>query len=198
MLVPIYRLVDRLRHPRSRAEEVYRVRSQLAASPGASRVSAEEVALAHSLRADKERLSASLAEVESCGACANGHPLPHGQWRGGHCCGARTEQLFTDDEIAVLRLSGTRPLDLIPPQSEHAGCAFRGPTGCTIAAADRPSICVRYVCPELAHELAERGILREVDLLAATIAETFARLVALREERRRLAEPDPFDLDGMG
>lgn len=193
MLIAARYLVDRLRHPRSRADEVASVRRRLAAAPrdGAS---PEEVAVAAELRRLREALSAAFASVESCRGCARGHPLPHGRWHGGHCCGGRTELVFTDDEVAALRLAGTTPSHLVPPGSgwglgphaperDHAGCAFRGPDGCSLAAADRPSLCVRFICRELEEELRGRGDLREIKAIAAALGKTFERWRRLRAAR---------------
>lgn len=181
MLIAAQHLVDRLRHPRSRADEVAALRRRFAASEPAG---AEEVALALELRRLRLALSAALAGVTSCQGCSRGHPLPHGRWDGGHCCGTATRNVFTDDEIAALRLSGTRPADLVPPRGDHAGCAFRGPEGCALAVADRPSICVRFVCRELDDELRARGDRRAIQALGAELNRAFERLRALRAARR--------------
>jgi hypothetical protein len=187
VLISARYLVDRLRHPRSRADDVAHVRRRLAAATG----SPEERALAAELRRLREELAAAFQRVDACGSCARGHPLPHGRFPGGHCCGTRTEQVFTDDEVAALALAGTSPGDLAPPTGDHAGCAFRGPEGCSLAAADRPSICVRYICRELEAELRERGDLARIKAIAASLARTFDRFRALREARlaREVEEP---------
>ncbi len=182
MIIAAAHLVDRLRHPRSRADEVAQVRRRLAAVVARGSGAAEQAELAAELRRLREALSAALAEVTSCSGCAHGHPLPHGRWDGGHCCGTRTEQVFTDDEVAALRLAGTTPARLVPASGDHAGCAFRGAAGCSLAAGDRPSICVRYICRELEEELRERGDRAEVKAIAAALGKTFERFRKLREE----------------
>jgi hypothetical protein len=187
VLIAAAYLVDRCRHERSRADEVREVRRGLVQAPAASATD-EEVELAHRARALKAELSRATERVLACGSCARGHPLPHGRWSGGHCCGARTELLFTGDELAMLRLAGTRPLDLVAPRSAHAGCAFRGPDGCSLAAEDRPALCVRYVCSELARELAGRGRLGAIDALTAELAEISVRFSRLRAARIAAAE----------
>lgn len=121
----------------------------------------------------------ALGDVRSCSGCARGRSLPHGRWNGGQCCGGRTEDIFTDDELGALRLSGTTPERLAPPRSDHAGCAFRGPEGCSLDVADRPNLCVRYVCRELERELAESGALPRVKKLAAQLGRTFTRFSEL-------------------
>ena len=180
MLIAARYLVDRLRHPRSRADEVAALRRRFTEREPAS---PEEQALAAELLRLREELSLALAGVTSCAGCARRHPLPHGRYDGGHCCGTRTENVFTDDEVAALRLSGTTAARLTPATGDHAGCAFRGPEGCANAVADRPSICVRYVCLELEGELRERGDLREIKAIAAALGKTFERFRALRAER---------------
>ena len=192
MLITVRHLVDRLRYPRSRADDVAALRRRFAGAPGPDPVSAEELALAAEMRRLREALSAALAGVVSCGGCAHGHPLPHGRWRGGHCCGTRTELVFTDDEVAALRLSGTTPARLLPPAGDVAGCAFRGPEGCSLDVADRPNICVRYVCQELQGELRERGDLREIKAIDTALTRAFERLRRLRSERRA-AESEPWE-----
>jgi len=184
VLIAAQHLVDRLRHPRSRADEIASVRRRLA-SADASPPSPEEVELALEIARLREALAASFGAVEACGGCARGHPLPHGRFPGGHCCGTRTELVFTDDELAALRLSGTTPAKLVPPPPgvDHAGCAFRGPDGCSLAPRDRPSLCVRFICRELEDELRERGDLRAVKAIASALARAFERFRKLRDAR---------------
>jgi hypothetical protein len=183
VLIAARYLVDRLRHPRARADEVVALRRRLAAALGPEQVSAEEIALAAELRRLREALSAALQGVISCSGCAHGHPLPQGRYRGGHCCGTRTALVFTDDEVAALRLSGTTPARLFPAAGDMAGCAFRGPQGCSLDVADRPNICVRYVCQELQSELRERGDLREIKAIDAALTKAFEQLRRLRGAR---------------
>jgi hypothetical protein len=173
MLIAAQHLVDRLRQPRARADEVHAVRRRLVAQRAPSAASDEELTLARELRRLREELTRVLGGVTACAGCARGHSLPHGRWSGGQCCGGRTEDIFTDDELAALRLSGTTPSRLEPPRSDHAGCAFRGPEGCSLGVADRPNLCVRYVCRELEAELVERGTLTEVKKVARDLGRTF-------------------------
>ena len=183
MLIAARYLVDRLRHPRARADEVLALRRRLAAAPGPDAATADEIALAAEMRRLREALSTALEGVTSCSGCARGHPLPQGRYRGGHCCGTRTALVFTDDEVAALRLSGTTPARLVPPAGDLAGCAFRGPQGCSLEVADRPNICVRYVCQELQSELRERGDLREIKAIDAALTRAFERFCRLRRSR---------------
>ena len=184
MLLAAQHLVDRLRHPRSRADEVLAVRRRLVAQPLPSNASEEEFALARDLRRLREELTDALRGVRACHGCARGRSLPHGRWNGGHCCGGRTEDIFTDDELGALRLSGTTALQLSPPRSDHSGCAFRGPEGCSLDIADRPNLCVRYICRELEEELVAGGAASVAKKLASDLGTTFARFTRLRARAR--------------
>jgi hypothetical protein len=62
-----------------------------------------------------------------------------------------------------------------------AGCAFRAPTGCSLDAAHRPSVCVRYTCRELEGELDTRNGRAEIVRLQARMRELSERFA----ERRR-------------
>lgn len=183
MLIPLQHLRDRLRHPRTRADDLAVLRRRLVAQAGPGEVGADEQAEALTIRALKHDLAAALGAVDACSGCARRHPLPHGRWDGGHCCGGRTDGVFTDAELGALRLSGTTPSSLRAPLGDHAGCAFRGPTGCSLAIADRPAICVRYLCRELEGELGERGDLKALKRLASTLAAAQARHAKLRAAR---------------
>lgn len=183
MLIAAQHLVDRLRQPRSRADEVLAVRRRLVAQPGPSRADEEELELARELARLRVELTKAIGDVRSCGGCARGRSLPHGRWNGGHCCGARTDEIFTDDELGALRLSGTTPARLAPPRADHSGCAFRGPEGCSLAIADRPNLCVRFVCRELEAELTQRGDYARAKKLARELGETFTRFARARAAR---------------
>lgn len=189
MLIAAIHLLDRLRHPRSRADEADALRRRLAAAPGPEEASPAEIEAAAELRRLREELSRALGAVSSCGRCARGHPLPNGRWDGGHCCGGRTEEIWGDDDIAALRLSGTSPRSLTLPRGDHAGCAFRGAEGCSLPVADRPNLCVRYLCLELQDELRARGDLRPIKALAAALGEAMTRFSRIRAERSR--DPGP-------
>lgn len=193
MLITAQHLVDRLRQPRQRADDLLDVRRRLVASPGPDVAGAEQLALALELRALREQLIDALGAVEGCSRCAVGHPLPYGRWAGGHCCGGRTATLFTNDEIAALKLSGTTPERLIAPDSDVAGCAFRGPDGCSLAARDRPNLCTRYLCRDLEREIRERGDLSGIAGLGDKIKVAFERFVALREAAAEDALYQPSD-----
>jgi len=182
VLISTRHLVDRLRQPRARADQLRALRERLQRARDASPTTDEEVALARQLRELRERLDQAVGAVRSCSGCAVGHPEPFGHWQGGHCCGGRTEDLFTDDELAALALAGTTPGRLTPPRSELAGCVFRGPTGCSLAVRDRPNLCVRFLCRELEGELTVRGDRREIAAIQAELAGCFARFAALRAD----------------
>ncbi len=185
MLIPVRDLVRRLRQPRSRTIEVTAVRRRIDAARREP-ASDDAVALARELRALRVEVLAAFEGVHGCGGCGRGRSLPHGRWDGGFCCGGRTEGVFEDDEVAALALGGTRPRDLRPPSGDHAGCAFRGPTGCSLHAHDRPNLCVRFACRELEAELRARGLWDGVRALTRRLEATFARFVKARELGPRL------------
>jgi hypothetical protein len=183
MLIPVSYLLDRWRQPRSRADEALALRRRFSREPAKSEVSSEEAAASSELRALRLALSQAIGSVESCRHCAIGHPPPHGHFAGGHCCGLQTEDAFNDDEVAALRQAGTTLRELRLPRGDHAGCAFRGATGCSLSAPDRPNLCLRYVCNDLARELNARGDLPAIEALSARMEEVYLRFITLRRER---------------
>lgn len=189
MLISPRHLFDRLRHPRSRADELAALRTRFRAQPSRREAPAEQVALALRLRALRVEMAAALADAKACGGCAAGHPMPAGRWAGGHCCSGRTLDVFTPEEVASLKLAGTRAEQLEPPRGDHAGCAFRGQEGCSLAPADRPSLCLRYVCPELREELRGGDAWREVARLGRALRDEQARFA----KALRGATPGPAD-----
>jgi len=178
VLIPIERLLLRRRHVRTRADELITLHARVRAERSA-KLGADERAAALELRARKAR----LASVSSCASCAVGKRGPRGVFAGGDCCTGVTADLFSDDEVAALAAAGTRAGDLRAPRGEHAGCAFRGDVGCTLAAEDRPERCVSYMCTALRRELQGRDELAEVDAMIAELREAMARFTALRQER---------------
>ena len=187
MLISVRYLVERLRQPRSRADKALALRLRFSAEASAkdleSEPSSEEVAAARELRALRHALSQAIGAVSSCATCALGHPPPHGHFAGGHCCGLETEDAFNDDEVAALHQAGTTALHLRLPRGDHAGCVFRGPRGCSLAVSDRPNLCLRYVCPDLARELAARGDLPVIEELGARMEAVYLRFITLRRAR---------------
>ena len=182
MLIPVARLLLRVRQVPSRAEELLALRQRLRGEQ-AARVGDEERATAIEIRALKVRISAALREVSACTSCATGRRRPRGAFPGGDCCSGVTADLFSDDEVAALARAGTRPRHLRAPRTEHAGCAFRGATGCTLTPADRPQRCVHYICNLLRRELRARGELAAIDLLLAELQRQMRRFVTLRSAR---------------
>ncbi|HTM23361.1 MAG TPA: hypothetical protein VL172_22720 [Kofleriaceae bacterium] len=176
------RLLRRLRQPRSRAAEIADVRARLRAER-ARPASDEERALARRMRALRAELTAALGQVGACATCTTGRPWPESAWSGGQCCSGHTADVFTDDEVAALALSGTRARDLAPPPGEHAGCAFRGPTGCALDPADRPSVCARYLCRDLRRELHGDGRLAALLPLLDELDELWGRFSRSRSDR---------------
>jgi hypothetical protein len=183
VLLAAWRLVDRVRHGAARADDLARLRRRFADADGPGEAGVAEVEAARELVALRARMLAAIGPVESCGRCAKGHPEPHGHWQGGHCCGTTTANVYGDDEVASLALTGTTAWRLRPPEGDFAGCSFRGPTGCSLDVADRPSLCVRYLCRDLEAELRDRGDLPEIKAIAREMVEAFARFSRAREAR---------------
>lgn len=180
MLVSIKYVLDRFHGPRTRAEELRELRRELLEQAGRGSASHAEVQTALRLRQLREQLVAGFGPVEACAHCV----LPKSAtWPGGHCCSAHTRALFTEDELAALRLSGTTPAQLKPPRTEHMGCAFRGPSGCSLDAAHRPSLCVRFVCRELQSELDQRADGPGNVRLREELRVEFAHFVEQRQQR---------------
>ena len=179
-------MLDRLRHVRSRADALAELRRRLAVRSGRHPVTTQERADAEELRALRETVSNALGTCDCCATCADGHPPMHGRYPGGDGGGGGTENVYSSDEIAALRLSGTRPGDLVAPRGEHAGCVFRGATGCSLPPVHRPNICVSHLCRELSQFLARRGDLDEIEALCDRIHALLRRFMA--DRGRRLAD----------
>lgn len=176
MLLPLERLLRRRSvEPRSRADELAALRARFRAQPSTGEAGPAAVESARRLRQLRVSMSAAFTDVEACHGCARKRPEPNGHWPGGSCCGARTLDLFTATEVASLKLAGVPFADLRPPRGDHAGCAFRGETGCSLAPEHRPNICVRYVCLELRAELLEKPEWRRISELGAALRDEFAR-----------------------
>lgn len=184
-LLPLERLLRRST-PRSRANELVTLRARFRAQPSAREAGGDAVASAMRLRALRKEMSAAFATVEACSGCAKGRPEPQGHWRGGACCGTRTLDLFSPNEVASLKLAGISPKNLDAPRGDHAGCAFRAEAGCTLTAEQRPNVCVRYVCLELRVELLEKPEWRRISQLGAALRDEFARFESMRDEASRM------------
>lgn len=176
-------LVDRLRHQRARADEVLDVRRRLLAQAPPARVGQAELDTARQLRWLREEAARAFGSLRRCATCAVGRPRPHGAYPGGFCCGATTAEIFPDEELAALRLGGTSPGDLPAASGELAGCAFRGPTGCVLAPAHRPSQCLRHLCYDLVRELQARGSLGPIEDLAEQLRTSFQHFTSHRQAR---------------
>jgi hypothetical protein len=183
MWIPLSHLLDRLKQPRTRADETRRLRLRFRDEPAAGEVGAEEAAASSELLRLRRELKEAIGTVMSCRTCAVGHPPPHGHFAGGHCCGLVTEDAWNDDEIAALRQAGTTPKDLRLPMGDHAGCAFRGPTGCSLRVEHQPNLCVRYLCPDLFREVYARGDGPRIDALCREMEDVYLRFISLRAER---------------
>jgi hypothetical protein len=192
LFVSVQRLLVRVRQVPSRADELVDLHRRLRAAR-AEQPDAAERAAALALRAIKQRLAGMTSGVASCGRCAVNRPWPRGAFDGGDCCSGNTAELFDDDELAALAQAGTRARDLTAPRTEHAGCAFRGEAGCTLSPADRPGLCLHYLCDRLRGELHARGQLEPVEAVAAELDRVMQAFVAAREARRDRAwfAPEP-------
>jgi len=166
----------------SRADELVALRRRVrGARPDRARDEERTIALA--IRELKVRVSAALGEVRSCARCA-GDRGPNDAFSGGDCCGGVTAELFSDEEVAALVLAGTRPRHLLQaPRGVHAGCAFRGVTGCTLTPEHRPQRCVNYICQILRRELHARGDLGALEDQLVELQQLMKRFVALRGAR---------------
>lgn len=179
MLIAVERLLIKLRQPRSRAGELIELRQRLRDELGSS-PDADEPVLARAILEQKLRVSALLEGVVSCRSCTTGQPFPVGHFAGGACCAGNTPDLFDDNELAMLAHAGTRVADLVAPRTDHAGCAFRGATGCTLAVDHRPARCVHYVCNGLRRELHTR---ERLDAVERELAELDRRVQQFRSVR---------------
>jgi hypothetical protein len=179
VLLPIERL---FRRPDARDRELATLRARFTAQPSAREAGAEAVAIAARLKELRVEMSRAFSHVDACSGCGKKRPEPHGHWAGGACCGSRTLDLFTEAEVASLKLAGIRARALEPPRGDHAGCAFRGETGCSLSAEQRPNICVRYICLELRSELIDKPEWRAISKLGAALRDEFARFETLVAE----------------
>ena len=164
-----------MRYPRTRADELAALRARFRAQPTTREATREQIEMAERLRALRIAMVEALGSVDACRSCAKGHPRPAGRWDGGHCCGGRTLDIWSREEVAALKLGGTDIATVPVPRDDHAGCAFRGPTGCSLAPADRPTLCVRYLCNDLRKELRARSDWRQVAAIARDLADTYRR-----------------------
>lgn len=200
VLLSLRHLIDRARHPRTRADDLAKLRARLAVQPSRREVTPEVIALAEELRSLRREMADALGEVRACHGCAKGHPAPAGRWEGGHCCGGDTFRVFTGDEVAALKWAGTSAADLRPPAGDQAGCAFRGPTGCSLAPEHRPTICLRYVCMELRAELRSDPRWRRISELNRALDQGFRALIAAHDgtpaDVFHLAPREPLESDG--
>jgi len=182
VFVAVERLLIRRRQPASRATELIELRKRTRAEIAAA-VDPDELALARDVLAQKLRVAGAITTARSCGGCAVKQPFPTGHFAGGACCAGVTGVLFDDDELGALVHAGTRPDDLVAPVTDHAGCAFRGPTGCTLAVTHRPARCVHYFCETLRGELHARGALDALERELGELDRSMQRYRAARRAR---------------
>lgn len=196
MLIAVERLLLKVRQPASRVDELVILRGRLRAER-ATQPSEAERTLAAELRERKRAVTAELHDVTSCASCAKGAPWPRGQYDGGDCCAGVTNELFDEVEVAALVHAGTRVRDLVPPRDPHAGCTFRGATGCSLELEHRPARCVRYVCDTLSRELHARG---RLDVVEARLAELEGSMRAFAAAHRARVDSDVLAplIDALG
>ena len=164
-------------------EEVTALRRRLRRLQGGGSVSPAERALAARLAATREAITTAIGDVASCSQCARNRPLPGGRFEGGACCSGTTANLFAEDELAVLKVAGCRPREFSTAAVEGGGCAFRGSSGCTLTARNRPNVCAAYLCTDLRRELHGKGRLAEVETLVDELGRDFEQFVVRREAR---------------
>ena len=182
-MISVRSLVDRLRHPISRVRELESLRARFAAQRSRREAGPELVAMAEEVKQKKLELADALAGAKACSGCAVRHPPPGGHWPGGYCCGTQTLAVFSQNEVAALKLSGTRATRLTPPAGDHAGCTFRSGIGCSLDVADRPSICVRYVCLELRAELRAEPRWKRISICSRALDVAFTRFEKALDEK---------------
>jgi hypothetical protein len=182
MLIAVERLLIKLRHPASRADELIELRRRLRAELAGGADHAERD-LARTVLEHKLRVSEELHAVVSCRSCAKGAPWPRGHYDGGDCCSGVTNDLFDEHELGALAHAGTRPRDLVPPRDDHAGCAFRGERGCSLPLAHRPARCVHYICDTLRGELHALGRLDEIEARLGELNRAMQRYTAVHKAR---------------
>ncbi len=160
--------------PATRRDELRDVRRRLRA---ASRRSWDEATVVR-LRAARDAMCQAQGRLRACESCAVGCDPPHGQWEGGFCCGGETANLFSDEELACLAACGVNTSDLVPPPTnDHAGCAFRGPRGCSLKMAKRPSVCLWYLCRDVSQELGYAGRGKQAGSRATELVQAFRAFV---------------------
>lgn len=184
MLIAVERLLIRIKHPASRAGELNALRGRLREEI-AKEADDDERGLAMRVLAAKRAIGDALHDVSSCRSCATGLPAPQGSYAGGACCGGVTAELFDDHELAALAWAGTRPADLTPPAGHdlHAGCAFRGPRGCTLDVSHRPGRCVLYICDTLRRELHRIGQLDHLEGMLGELQRDLTELITMHRAR---------------
>lgn len=186
-MIAVDRLLWKLRQPRSRADELIALQKRVVAE-AAKPIGDDERALAQDVRIKKLAVVAALSSVTSCAKCDHGDP-----YKGGACCGGVTADLFDERELALLVHAGTTAGDLTPPRGgdPHAGCAFRGPTGCTQGLAHRPGRCIHYMCDIIKRELHGRGELVAIEGLLRGLNASVQRYFAVYRDRtdREVLQP---------
>ncbi|HJL19027.1 MAG TPA: hypothetical protein RMH99_25415 [Sandaracinaceae bacterium LLY-WYZ-13_1] len=171
-LIAPRRLLDRRRFGEARAADLGRLRARFTAQPSRG----PEAAVARELPALKRAVAEAYAEARSCAGCGRGCARPAGRWPGGRCCGTSTLTVFSPLEVRAMKLAGQRAPEAAAGDAAEAGCAFRGPTGCSLAPEARPVRCLLYECAELGEEMAGND---EARARRRALAEAYERFAAL-------------------
>ena len=150
------------------------VRLRFRMSPSPEQLPQEQVARARHLMAMRARMTELLGHVEACASCSLRHPPSEELWSGGFCCAGPTEDLFVAHEVASIKAAGIDGMTLRPPRGVHAGCVFRGSTGCSLMPIQRPNRCARHMCSVLRCEIGLRGDLVAIERLGDEIEQTLA------------------------
>ncbi len=166
---------------------------RISALPAARRRELEETARGLvELRERALRLTTAGGAADCCADCAArlrrlaGEP-PDPSFPGGHCCSGEGARTLGEAELAVLCLAGRSPARR-PAARPWRGCLFRSPAGCTLAPAERPTLCVRYLCDDLKRSLQRHGALAAV-LACCDELEAGALAIAGALDLERLAAP---------
>ncbi|RLB64695.1 MAG: hypothetical protein DRI90_04000 [Deltaproteobacteria bacterium] len=185
MFISLRQLLEARRYGVRRAVDLAQLRVRFAGQPGGGQATVAERELAIRLRDLKTSLAAAFGDVTACAACARNCPPPAGRWTGGRCCGTATSAVFTTEEVRALKFGGARAGGLPVPSSVFAGCAFRGPTGCSLEPADRPSACLVFACDDLRAELDAKPEGSAVHQLRRDLSSTFDRFLSAPSEPPR-------------
>jgi hypothetical protein len=185
-LQTVMHLVERLFANRDRARELVTLRRRFARALADVNLDAELREQARALLELRRELSRSLGAVRACCDCVRPRSK---EWPGGHCCSGSTQAIFSNEELAALRITGTRLSRFTGLREPLRGCVFRGQAGCTLRVEHRPCLCVRYTCRELEAELSARGDRAAVAKLQQRLHSAFEAFCRTLQARQAAADP---------